>query len=76
MKLRFRPAALTDLEDIYEYIAEDDPLKAGEFIALLREKCRFLAEHPFSGRARPEIRHDTMAFLRSPRLPLQLGHAG
>jgi toxin ParE1/3/4 len=62
MKLRFRPAALADLEEIYDFIAEDNPAKAGEFISHLREKCQFLAEHPLSGRARPEIRSDLRSF--------------
>jgi plasmid stabilization system protein ParE len=31
MKLRFRPAALADLEDIYDYIAADNPVGAGKF---------------------------------------------
>jgi toxin ParE1/3/4 len=62
MKLRFRPDALADLEDIYDYIAADSPVKAGEFIGLIRDKCKFLAETPYGGRARPEIRSDLRSF--------------
>lgn len=62
MKLRFRPDALADLEDIYDYIAADDPAAADELIHLIREKCKFLAKTPYGGRARPEIRSDLRSF--------------
>jgi toxin ParE1/3/4 len=62
MKLRFRPAALADLEDIYDYIAEDNPAAAGEFVALIRAKCAFLQKTPCGGRIRPEIRDDLRSF--------------
>lgn len=39
MTLRFRPDALQDLEDIYEYIAADNPKQAGKFIDLIESKC-------------------------------------
>ncbi len=35
MKLRFRPQAVTDLEEIHDYIAEDNPQKAKEFVSFL-----------------------------------------
>ena len=62
MQLRFRPSAVTDLEAIHDYIYEDNPNKAKEFVALLRGKCHLLADNPFAGRARPEIRHDLRSF--------------
>lgn len=62
MRLRFRPDAVDDLKEIYDYIVEDSPAKAKEFISFLREKCRFLADNPFAGRIRQEIRHDLRSF--------------
>ena len=44
MKLRFRPDVLADLREIYDYIADDNPTKAGEFIEIIREKCRLIAK--------------------------------
>jgi plasmid stabilization system protein ParE len=35
MKLRFRPDALRDLEEIRDYIAEDSPAAAARLIGLL-----------------------------------------
>ncbi len=62
MRLRFRPEAVTDLEEIHDFIAADNPSKAKEFIIFLRNKCQILADSPFAGRARPEIRHDLRSF--------------
>jgi len=39
MTLRFRPDAPRNLEDIYEYIAADNPKHAGQFIDLIESKC-------------------------------------
>jgi plasmid stabilization system protein ParE len=49
MTLRFRPDALRDLEDIYEYIAVDSPEHAGKFIDLIESKCAALAQSPLMG---------------------------
>ncbi len=62
MKLTFRPEALADLEEIYDYIAEDNPTAAGTFVAELRERCGVLAEQPLIGRERPELHPDLRGF--------------
>ena len=62
MILRFRPDALRDLEDIYEYIAADSPEHGGKFIDLIESKCEALAQSPFMGRLRPELRDDVRSF--------------
>jgi plasmid stabilization system protein ParE len=49
MILRFRPDALRDLEDIYEYIAADSPEHTGKFIDLIESKCEALAQSPLMG---------------------------
>lgn len=51
----YRPAALADLEDIYDHIAQDNPPRAWSFLEELREAGRRIAEHPRAGRARPEL---------------------
>ena len=62
MKLRFRPDALADLREIYDYIADDNPIKAGEFIETIRKKCRLIAKQPKIGRSRPELHLDLRSF--------------
>lgn len=62
MKLRFRPDALADLREIYDYIADDNPTKVGEFIGIIREKCRLIAKQPKIGRSRPELHLDLRSF--------------
>lgn len=62
MKLTFRPEALADLEEIYDYIAEDNLSVAGAFLANLKERCNLLAEQPLIGRKRPEIHPDLRGF--------------
>lgn len=46
----WRPLAEADLEDIVDYIAQDNPPRAEEFGQELREKVRLLAEHPMLDR--------------------------
>ena len=55
-KFRLADAARRDLEDIWDYIAEDNPSAADSFIAMLIEKCQLLAREPEIGRDRPEIK--------------------
>ena len=62
MKLTFRPEALADLEEIYDYIAEDNSIAAATFLAELRERCGVLAEQPLIGRERPELHPDLRGF--------------
>lgn len=60
-RIVWRPMAEADLEDIVDYIAEDDPVRAEEFGQELRAKVAPLAQHPKLGRAgRPGL----PAFLR------------
>jgi toxin ParE1/3/4 len=56
MKLVFRPEAEADLADIYDHIAADSPARAKRFVALLRERCGALRQHPRMGRTRDELR--------------------
>ena len=53
--LRFRPRADQDLDDIWAFIAEDDPTAASRFVRLIEERCRILAENPLMGRSRSEL---------------------
>ncbi len=62
MQLRFRPDALADLRKIYDYIADDNPTKAGEFIETIRKKCHLIAKQPKIGRSRPELHLDLRSF--------------
>jgi toxin ParE1/3/4 len=70
MKLRFRPDALRDLEEIRDYIAEDSPAAAARLIGLLGKTCAFLADNPYAGladnpyagRVRPELWSDLRSF--------------
>ena len=48
------PQAEADLDEIWLYIAQDDPNSADRFIDLIEERCRLLAENPLLGRSRPE----------------------
>ena len=53
---RLADAARRDLEDIWDYIAEDNPSAADAFIAFLVDKFQLLAGEPEIGRERSEIR--------------------
>ena len=56
MRLVFRPEAEADLVEIYDYIAEDSPVQAGKFVALIRSKCEPLRQYPQMGRSRDDLR--------------------
>lgn len=48
------PSAQQDLSDIYDYIARDKPIAAGNWAAKIEEKCMLIAETPEFGERRPE----------------------
>ncbi|MCI0488370.1 MAG: type II toxin-antitoxin system RelE/ParE family toxin [Blastocatellia bacterium] len=48
-------SAHADLLEIWEYLAEDNPISADAFIDTLNEKCRMIAGFPEMGRAREEL---------------------
>lgn len=47
--------SLRDLDNIWDFIAEDSPERASRFIRELREKMEILAEQPRMGRSRDEL---------------------
>ncbi|MDR3566478.1 MAG: type II toxin-antitoxin system RelE/ParE family toxin [Syntrophobacteraceae bacterium] len=56
-----RPQAQTDLDEIWLYIAQENPEKADAFLDEIEKRCRALAQSPFIGTSPDEI----MAGLRS-----------
>ncbi len=55
MGLRFTSMAVSDLEEIGDYIARDNPARAESFVVELRKQCEKIARNPLGYRARPEI---------------------
>jgi len=58
MKIRRLPQAIRDVDDIWLYIAEHDPIAATRMVDRLITQVARLADFPNSGRARPEIGMD------------------
>jgi plasmid stabilization system protein ParE len=58
-----RPRALQDLAEIWAYIADDSPLYADTFAALIDSKFRALARQPSMGRLRIELGTDLRSFV-------------
>ena len=54
-RLVVRPQALTDLDDIFDYIAEDSLDRAIAFLRKLYEQMEKLATNPNMGRRRDEL---------------------
>jgi toxin ParE1/3/4 len=54
-KVEFSPTALFDLEDIADYIAQDNPMAAEQWVDKLVPGAEKVASHPRSGRAVPEV---------------------
>ncbi|MGL1834460.1 type II toxin-antitoxin system RelE/ParE family toxin [Rhodocyclaceae bacterium SMB388] len=58
MRLTLTPLAEQDLEAIGDYIAADNPTRAGSFIRELRTQCQRIAANPPGYRLRPELGDD------------------
>ena len=54
LQLQFALQAEDDLNEIENYISQDNPHAAGRLLLRLREVCIALAEQPYMGIARPE----------------------
>ncbi|MDD2901121.1 MAG: type II toxin-antitoxin system RelE/ParE family toxin [Syntrophales bacterium] len=50
-----RPLAETDLEEIWWYIAQDNPDAADRVLDKIEERCRTLAQFPNMGFSRDEL---------------------
>jgi toxin ParE1/3/4 len=61
-RYRLTEQARQDLDDIWLYIAEDDPATADHFLDSLYEKFVLLAEQPLLGRLRPELAPNLRSF--------------
>jgi len=57
----FTPRAQADLDDIWLYVALDNPLAADRLIDRIVDKCQGLTDYPQLGSARPEIASDARA---------------
>lgn len=55
MNLIVQPRAGVDLEEIGDYIAQDNPRRALSFVLELREQCAKIALSPQLYRTRPEL---------------------
>lgn len=51
MRVRWTRPALTDLAEIHDYIAADNPAAAKRTIRRIRQDAHILSEHPAIGRA-------------------------
>lgn len=58
MHVIFAPDAVQDLEDIWEYIAEDSVEAADRFVALLYQSASKLAASPRMGHTREDLAGD------------------
>ena len=54
-RLLLSPRAAADLEEIADYIARDNPVRAASFVAELEAKCRAVAAAPERYPARPDL---------------------
>lgn len=53
--LTYRPAAVADLDAVYEIIELDSPRRALNFIEDIQKRCRNLCTYPQLGRARDDL---------------------
>ena len=55
-RLVYTPAAQSDLEDIFRFIAADNPRRARLYVGEIQAACRRLCDMPDMGMARPDLR--------------------
>jgi toxin ParE1/3/4 len=60
MKIRWTHEALLRLFEIEDFIAQDSPDRARQFVDQIIEHTKFLPDNPFSGRTVPEISNPDM----------------
>jgi toxin ParE1/3/4 len=60
--VRFSPQARQDLQDIFHYIAADNPHRALSFTYELEEACHTRARLPRSGKQEPDLRPGILWF--------------
>jgi toxin ParE1/3/4 len=58
------PAAVVDLDNIWDYIAEDNEAAADKLIDDILETCNLLLQMPRIGRQRPELGRGVLSFSR------------
>jgi len=61
-KVLLSDLAKLDLEDIWSYIAQDNPKAADSLYDSMHKTLRFLSESPQIGRSRPEIGEGVRSF--------------
>lgn len=58
MRVELSAFVESDLEEIADYIAQDSPARAVDFVRRLRAKLAAIGEHPLAYQLRPEIGED------------------
>lgn len=54
VKIKWSDYSITNLKEIYDYIAKDSKFYAKEFVKKTTERVKILSEYPNSGRVVPE----------------------
>jgi toxin ParE1/3/4 len=54
-RIRRTPRAGRDLEEIWFFVAQDNPVAADRWLDTLEEKLSLVADNPLMGTARPDI---------------------
>ena len=62
LELDVSPQADSDLDELWLYIAQDQPVNADRYLAKLLEVARKLADFPGMGRHRPELAEGLRSF--------------
>jgi toxin ParE1/3/4 len=53
--VRFTKEAVSDLNEIWDFVAQEDTIAASRLTDAIEQRCNKLAETPLIGRARPEF---------------------
>ena len=70
----FHPDAFADLDEIWEYIAQDNIDAADRVLADIHTVLRTLGASPHIGHRRPDLTARPLRFHRRPAFPLRAQH--
>lgn len=62
MALKYTPQAEADLDEIWDYIALENPEAARRFLYKIHDKCEAVSKTPVIGRKRPELGRGVRSF--------------
>jgi len=60
--LQFTPEAVQDLDDVYDHIAQANPVAAARVVQEIQQRCQTVGQYPGLGRPRDDLQPGLRSF--------------